>query len=157
MSTDALAFLGRMSVAEKRDLRARLDFELASRHTIEFGRNEKMIWTAVMNKLDFDRMALDTFAKAFTRTKVQACSDKLMRYIDNGCRRETLITVRIRERMVEVIVDCLYHQVARVQHQMPTPKNLYESIDYVDWIVNRSYPGYAKAGLLSKIALAWKD
>jgi hypothetical protein len=147
-----------MTADELRALRDRVDYELvrlggstrAQAKRAPFTAWEELVWQSVCEVMGFS-YPLARFADQFGRVKFADAAAFLESYVRRACdgalidrRRKALLLTRIFGCLADRLVDW---------HVPTTHSNLMKNVFKIGSAVESSFPGYAEAGLLIRIAV----
>lgn len=145
----AFDFLNDLADEEKRELLARLSYELSNTKNQGFSADEMALWTTLAEVLpNYRFVKIDNFVASFGRARYRNCSERLEALLGAALPQSTRRPVRmaIRALLVKCVVDYLHAAQIAV-----SAKSVLSAFDHLEFATDRQYPGYLAAKIIHKV------
>lgn len=151
----AFDFLKNLTEAERKDLHTRLSYELLGSEKRVNSQAETLLWKTVQELIPSTRrLSLDDFMKAYNGQKhnvikYAARADVMQDLLDRaapGAKRDTRMALRVL--MGRSLIRWMQHTDKPV-----SGITFLNNFDFLEYAVDRAYPGYIAAGMLGRVGL----
>jgi len=140
-----------LTVEQQRMLMDRLAYKLQD-VKVSHRREHVAVWNAICDNVDTDKRLLpplEVFVRTYGAQRYIARAEVFLDFV----RESSKSTNRaVRAGLMNLVAECLATEVRRAGRSA-TPKTLLDMISHIQGAVNRSFPGYAAAGMLERAIL----
>ena len=109
---------------------------------------ESETWEALCEALGQGHVPPAPFITSFGKARYKESCEAIRKYLESGAGiQRKPVMVKLTKMVLRCLVNWLRNSGAQ-----PTPSRVFSSISMLPLAVDESYPGYADAGLLARIA-----